>query len=83
MASQALAQMLDELMGRDRNLNPTEKRTELKWNDPEASYFVTDIFELHLAGHNTVLPTYDNTLSRKHMTIYFAGKAFTFKTWEI
>lgn len=35
MASQALASMLDELMGRDRNLAPTEKRPEPKWDDPE------------------------------------------------
>ncbi|XP_048760962.1 luc7-like protein 3 [Ostrea edulis] len=35
MASHALAQMLDELMGRDRNLAPTEKRDQVHWNDPE------------------------------------------------
>jgi len=35
MASHALAQMLDELMGRDRNLAPTEKRSETRWHDTE------------------------------------------------
>ena len=33
--SNVLAQMLDELMGRDRNLAPTEKRSETKWDDPD------------------------------------------------
>ena len=33
MASTAAA-LLDELMGRDRNLAPTEKRKEIKWDDP-------------------------------------------------
>lgn len=35
MAAHAAAALLDELMGRDRNLQPTEKRSELKWDDPE------------------------------------------------
>ncbi|XP_062612343.1 luc7-like protein 3 isoform X2 [Saccostrea cucullata] len=35
MASHALSQMLDELMGRDRNLAPTEKRDQVHWNDSE------------------------------------------------
>lgn len=35
MASNALAAMLDELMGRDRNLAPTEKKNELHWEDSE------------------------------------------------
>ncbi|KAL4240660.1 Luc7-like protein 3 [Mactra antiquata] len=43
MASNALAQMLDELMGRDRNLAPTEKRSEPKWDDPEVCrYYLVD-----------------------------------------
>lgn len=29
------AQMLDELMGRDRDANPTDKRREIHWEDPE------------------------------------------------
>uniref|UniRef100_A0A8W8JF15 Luc7-like protein 3 n=1 Tax=Magallana gigas TaxID=29159 RepID=A0A8W8JF15_MAGGI len=35
MASHALAQMLDELMGKDRNLAPTEKRDQVHWSDPD------------------------------------------------
>lgn len=43
MASQALAAMLDELMGRDRNLAPTEKGPEPKWDDPEVCrYYLVD-----------------------------------------
>ncbi|WAQ95217.1 LC7L3-like protein [Mya arenaria] len=43
MASNALAQMLDELMGRDRNLNPTEKRNDPKWDDPDVcKYYLVD-----------------------------------------
>ena len=33
--SNPLASMLDELMGRDRDLAPTEKRSEIKWDDPD------------------------------------------------
>lgn len=41
--SNVLAQMLDELMGRDRNLAPTEKRSETKWDDPDVcKYFLVD-----------------------------------------
>ncbi|GAB1602374.1 luc7-like protein 3 [Argonauta hians] len=41
MAAHAAAALLDELMGRDRNLQPTEKRSELKWDDPEVcKYFL-------------------------------------------
>ncbi|CAH1389874.1 unnamed protein product [Nezara viridula] len=35
MAVQAAAALLDELMGRYRNLAPTEKTKELNWEDPE------------------------------------------------
>jgi len=35
MASNAIASMLDELMGRDRNLAPTEKRSDPKWDDTD------------------------------------------------
>ena len=33
--SNPLAMMLDELMGRDRDLAPSEKRSEIKWDDPD------------------------------------------------
>lgn len=39
MASHALAQMLDELMGKDRNLAPTEKRDQVHWSDPDVNIF--------------------------------------------
>lgn len=39
MASHALAQMLDELMGKDRNLAPTEKRDQVHWSDPDVRIF--------------------------------------------
>ncbi|XP_060068636.1 luc7-like protein 3 [Ylistrum balloti] len=43
MASHALSQMLDELMGRDRNLAPTEKKSELHWQDSEVcKFFLVD-----------------------------------------
>lgn len=31
------AQLLDELMGRDRNLAPNEKRSNVKWDDESVS----------------------------------------------
>ena len=34
MAINAAKQLLDELMGRERDLAPTEKRSTLDWNDP-------------------------------------------------
>lgn len=34
MAAAAAAALLDELMGRDRNLAPTEKKKEIRWEDP-------------------------------------------------
>lgn len=35
MAVLAAAQLLDELMGRNRNIAPNEKGKELNWGDPE------------------------------------------------
>lgn len=35
MAVLAAAQLLDELMGRNRNIAPSEKTKELNWEDPE------------------------------------------------
>lgn len=37
MAVLAAAQLLDELMGRNRNIAPNEKVTELNWEDPEVA----------------------------------------------
>lgn len=35
MAAAAAAALLDELMGRNRNVLPNEKPKELNWEDPE------------------------------------------------
>ncbi len=35
MAVLAAAQLLDELMGRNRNIAPNEKAKELNWEDPD------------------------------------------------
>jgi hypothetical protein len=40
MAVLAAAQLLDELMGRNRNVAPNEKVKELNWEDPEVSYVI-------------------------------------------
>lgn len=37
MAVLAAAALLDELMGRNRNIAPNEKGRELNWEDPEVS----------------------------------------------
>lgn len=37
MAVLAAAQLLDELMGRNRNLAPSDKTKELNWEDSEVS----------------------------------------------
>ena len=36
----ALSAMLDELMGRDRNAAPNEKRTEVRWEDDDVSLYI-------------------------------------------
>lgn len=38
MAAAAAAALLDELMGRNRNVLPNEKPKELNWEDPEVSF---------------------------------------------
>lgn len=37
MAVLAAAQLLDELMGRHRNMAPSDKTKDLNWEDPEVS----------------------------------------------
>lgn len=53
MAAAAAAALLDELMGRNRNVLPNEKPKELNWEDPEVSprrrfisvsYFLCDLY---------------------------------------
>ena len=41
MAASAAAALLDELMGRNRNLAPSDERTEVRWDDPEVVYVKT------------------------------------------
>ena len=38
MAVLAAAALLDELMGRNRNIAPNDKGKELNWEDPEVGY---------------------------------------------
>lgn len=38
MAAAAAAALLDELMGRNRNVLPNEKPKELNWEDPEVGF---------------------------------------------
>jgi hypothetical protein len=45
MASFAAA-MLDELMGRNRNVDPANKQDDLHWDDPEVDNFMEYIFNL-------------------------------------
>lgn len=43
MAVLAAAQLLDELMGRNRNVAPNEKVKELNWEDPEVRLNYTTV----------------------------------------
>lgn len=47
MATSAAAALLDELMGRARNLDPNEKPPEIHWNDPEVSNLLLIFPVLH------------------------------------
>ena len=38
MAKNAAKQLLDELMGRERDLGPNQKKSTLIWNDPNVLY---------------------------------------------
>lgn len=37
MARDAAKQLLDELMGRERNLGPNQQQLTLDWNDPSVN----------------------------------------------
>lgn len=39
--------LLDELMGRNRNADPTEKRKELNWEDPEVNRHMIINLSIH------------------------------------
>lgn len=47
MASHALAAMLDELMGRGRNLAPSEQKSETRWDDTDVSILVFKQLVMH------------------------------------
>lgn len=44
MAAAAAAALLDELMGRNRNILPNEKPKELNWEDPEVKHLRNSFF---------------------------------------
>lgn len=53
MAVLAAAALLDELMGRNRNIAPNDKAKELNWEDPEVMclcvlFCVGDVMLLHV-----------------------------------
>ena len=57
------AQMLDELMGRDRNLAPTEKRRETHWEDAEVSAIF--VFKSHcILYFGLIMALFDIILNR-------------------
>ena len=65
MAASAAA-LLDELMGRDRNLAPTEKRREIKYDDPEVPRNIKFLYSLKLYLYS-LLNTYFNCVqSTRH-----------------
>lgn len=47
MAAAAAAALLDELMGRNRNILPNEKPKELNWEDPEVRHCLPVFFNLY------------------------------------
>lgn len=51
MAVAAAAALLDELMGRYRNLAPTDKTKDLNWEDPEVSGFNFKQFQFKLCTY--------------------------------
>ncbi len=53
MASSAIASMLDELMGRNRNLMPNEKPKDVHWSDPDNCKFFLVEFCPHDLFTNT------------------------------
>ena len=53
MAVLAAAALLDELMGRNRNIAPNDKAKELNWEDPEViclcvMFGIADVIEFHV-----------------------------------
>lgn len=55
MAVLAAAALLDELMGRNRNIAPNEKVKELNWEDPEVTHTQSITFTFTIIIIITVL----------------------------
>lgn len=51
MAVLAAAALLDELMGRNRNIAPNEKGRELNWEDPEVRKIYSENFLASIQGY--------------------------------
>lgn len=49
MAAAAAAALLDELMGRSRNLAPTEQSSEVRWDDDEVSDVLNVKYRLYFS----------------------------------
>lgn len=64
MAVLAAAQLLDELMGRNRNLAPSDKTKELNWEDSEVSLRKICNYKLALVNckmtHQVLMTFYNN-----------------------
>lgn len=53
MAVLAAAALLDELMGRNRNIAPNDKAKELNWEDPEVMFLcvmfcIAGVVQMHV-----------------------------------
>ena len=46
----ALSAMLDELMGKDRDCGPDEKRPSVNWDTPEVSFYIW-LFDFRYTKH--------------------------------
>lgn len=60
MAVLAAAALLDELMGRNRNIAPNDKAKELNWEDPEVicvcvMFGIADVIQFDVRVKNQVM----------------------------
>lgn len=65
MATHALASMLDELMGRNRNLAPSDQRNDPRWDDQEV---VMQMIQLSDVGYQPV--HFDFVTMLRHCCVY-------------
>ena len=56
MAANVLASMLDELMGRDRNLAPSDRKNDTRWDDAEVKIYDIKLYHpyIFISGPNTI-----------------------------